>query len=53
MIRKIILYGWRESEEAHCPICKAEAASVHGWHIDVGLVKDEATIAKIREFRAQ
>lgn len=53
MIRKIVLYGWRESEEAHCPICKAEVATVHGWHIDVGLVKDENTIARIRDFRAR
>lgn len=51
-IRKIVLYGWRSLEEGECPICDEEAASVHGWRVEIGLVKDAATIERIREFRA-
>jgi len=51
IVRKVVLYGFRTQEEGYCPICKEEAASVHGWQVDVGLVKDAASIARIREFR--
>lgn len=50
-VRKIILYGFRESEEGYCPICKTQVASVHGWMVEVGLVKNNATIDRLREFR--
>lgn len=51
LIRRVILYGFREREEAFCPICRAEAASVHGWHIEAGLIKDAPSIQRISEFR--
>jgi hypothetical protein len=51
------------TEEVRCPkcevllmvrkICPAEVARVHGWHIDVGLVKDDSTIERIRRFRGR
>jgi hypothetical protein len=50
-VRKIVLYGHRTPEEGNCPICNAEVASVHGWQIDVGLMKDAITIDRIRAFR--
>jgi hypothetical protein len=51
MVRKIILYSYRTAEEGNCPICGVEVASVHGWQVDVGLVKDAVTINWIRAFR--
>lgn len=49
--RKIILYGYRESEEGYCPICRTQVAAVHGWAVEVGLVKDTDTINRLLEFR--
>ena len=50
-VRKIVLYGWREREEGQCPICNADVGSVHGWMVEVGLVKDAATIDSTRLLR--
>jgi hypothetical protein len=52
-MRKIILYGYRGWEEGHCPICSVEVGSVHGWQVEVGLVKDAMTIDRTRQFRQQ
>jgi DNA integrity scanning protein DisA with diadenylate cyclase activity len=51
IVRKIILYGYREWEEGHCPICKAQVGSVHGWGVEVGLLKNAITIDRIAQFR--
>jgi hypothetical protein len=51
LVRKTVLYGFRNAEEADCPICKKEAASVHGWNIEIGLEKDATTIDRTRKFR--
>lgn len=51
MVRKIILYGWRENEEGYCPICRSQVAAVHGWAVEVGLVKNTATIDRLLNFR--
>jgi hypothetical protein len=50
-VRKTVLYGFRTPEGGYCPICKEEAASVHGWQVEIGLIKDAASIERIREFR--
>lgn len=50
---KTILYGYREWEEGYCPICRTEVGRVHGWQVEVGLVKDGQTIDRIRQFRLQ
>ncbi len=50
-IRKIILYGFRGDEEDYCPICETEAATVHGWLVEIGLIKDNPTIDRIRDYR--
>jgi hypothetical protein len=50
-VRKIVLYGWREEEEGYCPICRSQVAEVHGWAIEVGLVKNTATIERLLKFR--
>ncbi len=39
-LRKIVLYGWRDCEGGRCPVCNAEAGSVHGWKVEVELAKD-------------
>jgi DNA integrity scanning protein DisA with diadenylate cyclase activity len=51
MVRKIILYGWRDSEEGQCPICDAEVGSINGWKVEVGLLKDAHSIERISAFR--
>jgi len=51
VVRKTILYGWRDHETEDCPVCGKEAASVHGWRVEIALVKDEATIARIKAVR--
>ena len=51
MVRKTVLYGYRENEEGYCPICDSEVASVCGWGLEVGLVKSTVTIERVREFR--
>ena len=51
VVREIVLYGFREDEEGYCPICKAEAAMVHGWGVEIGLIKNNRTIDCIRHYR--
>jgi hypothetical protein len=49
--RKVILYGFREREEGYCPVCNSQVAEVHGWTVEVGLVKDTETIKHLLRFR--
>jgi DisA bacterial checkpoint controller nucleotide-binding len=51
VVRKIVLYGFRESEEGWCPICSSRVAAVHGWAVEVALIKDTATIERLLELR--
>lgn len=51
VVRKTILYGYRGDEEGYCPICTSKVASVHGWSVEVGLIKNAATIERVRDFR--
>jgi hypothetical protein len=51
VVRKVILYGYRMKEEGERPICDTEVASVHGFSVEVGLVKDVETIIRLQAFR--
>jgi DisA bacterial checkpoint controller nucleotide-binding len=53
LVRKTILYGHRGDERGHCPICASEVAYVHGWRVEVGLIKDTVTVERLREFRGR
>jgi hypothetical protein len=53
ILRKIVVYCFREREEGTCPVCKGNVGAVHGWTVGVGLIKDTPTIAGTREFRRQ
>lgn len=45
VIEEVVIYGWKDREEAHCPICRAEIASSMCFTISAHVIKRLPSIA--------